>query len=423
MTRSQPRPTRLGFYGVLGAGSIGNDGSLDALIGYLREHHPDTAFDFLVMGPAKLRARYHAPATHLQWYEDNAGRFAMVPDIVLKVIGRALDPTRTLRWVHRQDVVVVAGMGVLEGTIPMRPWGFPFGLLALAAACRATRTPMIMASVGADVIGSRTIRWMITRSANWADYRSYRDATSRDAMGRMGVDVTDDAVYPDLAYRHPVPSWQPDDTGTVGLGLMDYHGTNDERQVSATLHTNYVAQMKRFARWLIDNGHPIRFFTCDPVDRGVIDDVIADLHAHRPDAADTMIIDDRAADLGDLMQQMAGVDAVIATRYHNVVSAVQMAVPTVSIGYSRKHEDLMRRVGLGQYCQEARSVDADQLITQFNALESNRDQLVATVREHNRQDVAAVERQLTELAAVMFSRTNVRDRSNRSYAGVTHPRT
>jgi polysaccharide pyruvyl transferase WcaK-like protein len=113
----------------------------------------------------------------------------------------------------------------------------------------------------------------------------------------------------------------------------------------------------------------------------------------------------------------------VSPRYHNVVSAVQMAMPTVSIGYSRKHEDLMRRADLGQYCQEARAVDADHLIRQFKAPESDREQLVAAVREHNRQDVAAVERQLAELSDVIFGRPAHTIGATEVRHGVTHRRT
>ncbi len=402
MTTSRPGPTRLGFFGVLGAGSIGNDGSLDAAIGYLRERHPEAKLDFLVMGPEHVAARYGVPTTHLQWFESHVERFSAVPDVMLKVVGRLLDPIRTVQWVRRQDVVIVAGMGVLEGTIPMRPWGFPFGLLSLAAACRATNTTMLMVTVGADYIGNSVIRWMVKKSAQWARYRSYRDVVSRNAMQAMGVDVSRDTVHPDLAFRHAVPAWVPDGTRTVGLGLMDYHGNNDEREMAGELHEAYVTQMKRFARWLVDNGRPIRLFTCDPVDRSVIEQIADDLRRCRPGLPASMVVDEPASDLAHLMDQMTGVDAVVATRYHNVVTAIQMAIPTLSVSYSRKHDEVMQRVGLGAFCQEARSVDAARMIEQFEELEREQAELVAGVREHNRENVAGVERQLVELSEVVF---------------------
>jgi hypothetical protein len=70
VTASRHRPVRVGFLGILGAGNIGNDCSVDAIVGYLREQHPDDIhLDFFVMGPEQISARYNAPASSLQWYE------------------------------------------------------------------------------------------------------------------------------------------------------------------------------------------------------------------------------------------------------------------------------------------------------------------------------------------------------------------
>jgi polysaccharide pyruvyl transferase WcaK-like protein len=183
---------------------------------------------------------------------------------------------------------------------------------------------------------------------------------------------------------------------------MNYRGNNDERAVAAALHGNYVAQMKLFARWLVDQGRPIRFFTCDRVDRPVIEQVVDDLRSYRPDLDASMLIDEPADDLLDLMRQMTGVDAVVATRYHNVLTAVQMAVPTLAVGYSSKHDELMQRAGLGAFCQEARHVDAASVIEQFNTLESDPAPIVAAMREHNRVNRKGVEQQLDALSAVIF---------------------
>jgi polysaccharide pyruvyl transferase WcaK-like protein len=402
MKDAQGRPVRLGFFGLLGSGNLGNDGSLDAMIGYLRECHPETKLDFLVTGPERVAGRYGAAATHLRWSRAHGNQLSAVPQPVLKVVGGLLDPVRTLRWVRRQDAVIIPGMGVLEGTTPIKPWGFPFGLFTLALSGRLTRTDVLLVSVGADVVGSRSIRWMIKRTAGWARYRSYRDRTSRDAMRAMGVDVSADAITPDLAFRHVWRFREPDGTRTVGLGLMNYHGNNDERAIAADLHRTYVAQMTLFARWLVDQGRPIRFFTCDRVDRPVIDQVVENLRSYRPHLDASMLIDTPANDLSDLRRQMAGVDTVVASRYHNVLTAIQMAIPTVAVGYSSKHDELMQSAGLGAFHQEARSVDAARLIAQHIALESDPAPLVAAMREHNRVKTEGVEQHFAALSAVIF---------------------
>lgn len=397
------RPLRLGIFGVLGSGNIGNDGSLDTVVGYLRDQHPDVELGFLVMGPTRLEERYHAPATHLQWYESNVERLGWVPAALLKALGRLLDPFRTLAWVRHYDVLIVPGMGVLETTVPMRPWGFPYGLFSVCLCARLTRTRVAMICVGADVIHKRISRWLIMSAARLAHYRSFRDVHSRNAMRAMGLDVEADEVYSDLAFLHTVPVASPDGRRTVGLGLMDYWGNNDEREHGAELHSAYMDTMKRFAHWIIDAGRPIRFFTCDPADSEVVQEIIDDLLAQRPELDPTMVVDEPATTIQQLMAQIAQVDAVVATRYHNVLSAVLSSAPTVSIGYSPKHEELMANVGLGEFCQPARSVSFERLVDQFLAVERRRADLTLAMRRRNRQNVCNVRKQLATMSEVILA--------------------
>lgn len=406
-TRQPRRPRtadlRVGFFGVLGAGSLGNDGCLDAIVNYLREYHPDVKLRFLVMGPTRMEERYGAPATSLQWYEANLERFQSVPSPVLKIIGRILDPFRALLWTREVDLAIVPGMGVLETTIPMRPWGFPYGLYTVCAAARISGTRVAMVCVGADVIHKRISRMLITGAARLAHYRSYRDHNSLEAMRTMGIDVDDDRVYPDLAFGHPVPSTAPDGSGTVGLGLMDYWGNNDERAQADRLRESYIGTMTQFAGWLLDHGRPIRFLLCDPVDTTVINRVIDDLRSVRPELPASMIIFEPAETLQALMKQMAGVDAVVATRYHNVVSAVQLGLPTISISYSRKHDEVMSRMGLREFCQPARSVDFARLVQQFTDLERRSDVLTGLMSNANEQNVKEVQQQYAAVSALLAS--------------------
>src|SRR2546423_377011 len=100
---------RIGFFGILGSGNLGNDGSLDAVVRYVRERHPDARIGFMCMGPDGVRERYGAPATSLQWYEPHAGTWTGAPAAALKILGKLLDPFRTLAWLRNYDVVIVPG--------------------------------------------------------------------------------------------------------------------------------------------------------------------------------------------------------------------------------------------------------------------------------------------------------------------------
>ncbi|GAA3809397.1 polysaccharide pyruvyl transferase family protein [Amycolatopsis tucumanensis] len=377
--------TRIGFFGILGSGNLGNDGSLDAVLSYVRERYPDAELGFLAMGPEQLTARYGAPATHLQWYEPHAGDATGLPAAGLKVLGKLLDPFRTWAWVRNYDVVIVPGMGVLEATLPLRPWALPYSLFWLGVTARLTGTRVALVSVGADVVRKRATRWVITRAARLAHYRSYRDEHSRQAMARMGVDVSSDAVFPDLAFGLADPEPRPS-TGAVGVGVMAFRGGNDDRARADEINRAYLDTVKRFVRLLADEGRPIRLFTGDVAD----DEVLAEVIAAAPGADITA---EPLTSLQDLMRQMAAVDVVVATRYHNVLCALKTAKPTLSLGYARKNDVLMSAMGLGEFCQSAREPDFDRLVAQFRELEDRREELTAILKERNRVMSERLERQ------------------------------
>jgi polysaccharide pyruvyl transferase WcaK-like protein len=68
------------------------------------------------------------------------------------------------------------------------------------------------------------------------------------------------------------------------------------------------------------------------------------------------------------MRQMAGVDIVVATRYHNVICALKLDKPTISIGYADKNDALLAEMGLADFCQSIERLDVDLLKAQTNRM-------------------------------------------------------
>ena len=46
------------------------------------------------------------------------------------------------------------------------------------------------------------------------------------------------------------------------------------------------------------------------------------------------------------MREIAPVGTVVAIRYHNVISALKLSKPTLSLSYATKHDVLMADMGL-----------------------------------------------------------------------------
>jgi polysaccharide pyruvyl transferase WcaK-like protein len=102
------------------------------------------------------------------------------------------------------------------------------------------------------------------------------------------------------------------------------------------------------------------------------------------------------------MEQLAGVDTVVATRYHTVLCALVMAKPTVAVGYGAKFDALMAAMELTEFSQSARALDVDRLIGQFTELERRAPELSATVARQAAASTALLDRQFTELSARLF---------------------
>ncbi|MFF8592228.1 polysaccharide pyruvyl transferase family protein [Streptomyces sp. NPDC015220] len=411
MTPAHGPLARVGVFGLLGSGNLGNDGSLEAVLGYLRREHPEASVDALCGGPEAVTARFGIPATRLHWYRGEYRTASRAGAVAAKGLGKLVDAVRTAAWVRRHDVVIVPGMGVLEATLPLRPWGFPYSLFLLCASGRLFGTRVALAGVGAAPIGDRPTRILVRWSARLAAYRSYRDAQSRDAMRAMGVDTRRDEVYPDLAFALPTPPergvprseavgelGEAPPTGPPGrvcVGVMDFHGGNDDRARAGEIHRRYLDGTIRFVRALAEDGRPVRLLTGDECDASVVAAIL--------DAVDSPLVTAaEPASLADLMKEMAAADTVVAIRYHNLVCALKTGTPVLALCYAAKSDALMAQMGLDAFCHPAREVDADRLLEQFRALEKRSAELRQTLAERNAAAARRLEDQFTALTAALF---------------------
>ncbi|MEV7148020.1 polysaccharide pyruvyl transferase family protein [Streptomyces sp. NPDC093084] len=409
MTATAGTPVRVGVFGLLGSGNLGNDGSLEALLGHLRADHPDAVVDALCGGPEAVTARFGIPATRLHWNRAEYRTASRAGAIAAKGLGKLVDVFRTASWVRRHDVVIVPGMGVLEATLPLRPWGFPYALFLLCASGRLLGTRVALVSVGAAEIRNRPTRALVRWSARLAAYRSYRDTQSRDAMRAMGVDTARDEVYPDLAFALPAPpAGEPSgEPGPVCVGVMDFHGGNDDRARADEIYERYLDGTIRFVRTLAEEGRPVRLLTGDRCDATVVDAILDAVRSPLVTAAEP-------SSLADLMKEMAAADTVVAVRYHNLICALKTGTPVLALSYAAKSDALMARMGLGAYCHPAREVDADRLLEQFRTLEKASAELRRTLAERNLDAARQLDHQFTALAAAVFpaaDRTHARQES------------
>lgn len=116
---------RIGVFGLLGSGNLGNDGSLEAVLGYLRAEHPDAVLDALCGGPEEVAARFGIPATRLHWYAGEYRTASRTGAIAAKGLGKFVDVVRTAAWVQPARCGDRAGHGRPGGHAAAAAVGLP----------------------------------------------------------------------------------------------------------------------------------------------------------------------------------------------------------------------------------------------------------------------------------------------------------
>ena len=115
----------------------------------------------------------------------------------------------------------------------------------------------------------------------------------------------------------------------------------------------------------------------------------------------------RADGLDALMKEMARAEVVVASRFHNVIAALKMRKPTVSLGYAGKNRRLLAEFGLEGLDQPLDSFEVDLLVSQM-AEARRRQPAVATVMEETlRRFDEELGDQFGRLSAEVFDRTRV----------------
>jgi polysaccharide pyruvyl transferase WcaK-like protein len=398
---------KVGFFGLLGSGNLGNDGSFEAVLARLRTEHPEAVIDAMCMGAERMSSHFGVPAIPLFWSTAHTGRTRGLRARLLWALGKGIDAWRTFWWVRRHDLVVVAGAGVLENSLPMRATGVPYAMFLLCASGRIAGTKVALLAVGATKIKAFPTRWLRNGAARLAYYRSYRDRVSWDVMQQSGAFARHDPVYTDLVFSLPAPRPVAGDPGLVGVGIMAFFGGSDDRRDGQHIHERYIEAMTQFVCWLVDHGYRVRLLPGDySIDEDVITSVMSDILKHRPLLPAGRVVANSIASLSDLLREIEPVGTVVGARYHNVVAGLLLSKPTISVGYSLKHDVLMADMGVPEFALSARSVSAPELMQHFTELQSRLCEVHATIETNRELQQKELEGQFEDLTALLGPRGN-----------------
>jgi polysaccharide pyruvyl transferase WcaK-like protein len=380
---------------MFGGGNFGNDASLESFLLFLREARPDAYISCVCVDPQAIQMQHQIPTAPISAPEFSNPLLRLCNKISLRMVGRLTNWLRAILYVRQFDIVIVPGTSTLND-YGSGPFGTSYGLYRWAAAARLTRVKFCFVGTGAGPILNPISRWMLRSAASWAYFRSFRDKVSKDFLESLGIDTSNEHVYPDIVFKLPTPSPVQDASQelpiTIGVGLMNHNGwrAGHNSNSDSAIYQTYIEKMGRFVNSLLDRGFRVRLLVGETVDARAVNDIAQIARASgyqlndgpHPSRKSQQLITEPINSLHDVMRQIGDTDIVVATRFHNVVCALKLARPTISIGYEAKNDAVMADIGLGQFCQVIEDLDLDRLEADLSELLNNKEHYRAIIRQN-----------------------------------------
>src|SRR6516165_920777 len=282
---------RISLYGNFGAGNLGNECTLQAVIEQTLRRWPYAQLLCFCTNPQDVRTHHNISAFPSQAVDKSPadrgprGRLARSgargPVWVFRIAFwriplELIHWAKSLRAVSRTDVLIVAGTGIVADYM-CGPLGWPYDIFKLSTLAALCRVKLVFLSVGVGPIHHPLSRWFLKRSLVLANHRSYRDEASSQYIEKIGFNIGHDAVYPDVVFglsrSNLVSSLAAGQRRIVGVGLKDYGVTEG---LESKAFRKYLDTMAAFVAWLQEHGYGVRLLIGDvSYDTAVIDKFVS----------------------------------------------------------------------------------------------------------------------------------------------------
>lgn len=365
---------RIALLGVFGVNNFGNEASLASAVRSIRGQIPRVDL-FCICPRPQWVVDFHR-LTAIEMSLDALGdvtgsRRALLLQASRTRLLRVIRASQAYKRLRGVSALVIPGTGILDD-LGLRPEGVPLDLLVWCAAARLRGARVMFVSVGAGPITNPRSLWLMKTAARMAHHRSFRDTASREFMRSHGLDVSHDPVVPDLVFSlQPEavgpPSPNPAEGLVVGIGVMDYRGWNIHGERQTEIYRKHVEDTAAIVCDVVTRGHKARLIVGERRDDRVVADVLERVRT----AGARYAAGCEAPALGsfvDLFRELGGCDIVIGTRFHNMVCALMLGKPVISIGYAAKNRDLLGEFGLAEFAHDIETLSPSHVIAQFDQL-------------------------------------------------------
>jgi polysaccharide pyruvyl transferase WcaK-like protein len=377
---SDPNPNAartVAILGLFGSPNLGNEATFGAFVHNIRQRLPGLRFVCVAARQSSVESEHGIPRLELDplpvarhfWRLRPAGLRHAAADLGQ----RLTEGSRARRAEALLDGVcalTMPGTGVIDD-FGQSPLDMPAHLDRWTAAAQRRGIDISFLSIGVSRVQSAASRTRFARSLARADYCSYRDAASVRNAGALGA-TSGAGIYPDLAFSLPTSPAAPPAYGhntplRIGIGVMGYYGWNRPDDEGRRIYATYLDKLCELVGGALDDGHEVRLLTGDTrADDATVADVAARCGRRR--GAAQRLYAPSIRSYHDVLAEISATDLVVATRFHNVLLALKLARPTISIGYSDKNDALLADFGLADYAHAIERFDVAAVLEQMRRL-------------------------------------------------------
>ena len=285
---------------------------------------------------------------------------------------------RAIRFARKLDLLLLSGGGQLDESAG-GSWGHPYNIFRWALIGKMTGTPFAVASCGSAEIKTTLTRWFLQKALKSAVYRSYRDIGTRNQLVQHWKFTENDPIVRDLALGlDPSPFFKTEDKDSdqliVGISPI-YHS-----DPQYTTYDAFVEGMVDFIHWLVNRGDHVLLFRTTSVERLVIRDIWNSLRSRYGDIFSKQVSEVEAGNYQELMEKIAVVDLVVASRLHSIILSHVLNKPTLAISWDRKVSAHMQDLEQEKYMIDINSLNGEILKEVFQLLEADAVQIRSTIK-------------------------------------------
>ena len=359
--------TKILFIGAQLSGNFGGPSLLSSTIKVLSNFIPKTEFTFLSPAPTDVRFN-KTYGIKIVPYTRNSLLWCLLGAILnLGSLNFFRLSNEILNEYKRADIVIDI-------------WGLLSGELVLFFIAKLLNKPIIKFTADVGPFRTKRERFYTRFYLNNIELILARSEITKKHLLELGI-TTPIFVCPDTAFLLESIPCRKDDIlfreklkKKTLVGISTSHVV-DRKDLS---RGNYISMMAKIADYLIQKLNAFVILIPNEIFPNKYDDVYVAKRIHRKinEKAKVMLLTEEYP-ASELKWIIAQCDLLIGARYHSIVAATSMLIPTLAISWHHKYREVMKLIGQEEYVCDIERLNFAELREKIDNLWKNKEKIKA----------------------------------------------